>query len=203
MICHSVGMADKKNPLGPTGEIVRLNVARLRGGMQYKVLSEKLDAVGRPIPPLGLRRIEAGERRVDVDDLVALAVVFGVSPLTLLLPEDGTRLAASPMTGVVDRKVAHNTQWLWGLCEEPLSLPGVDRNEDAAREVSLFQQKAKPRVEERSNSYTWKFTDEPDSEEARIARDEEALATSYRASVHQGLIPVRKTPRLEVGNGND
>lgn len=76
----------KRIPLGPTGEVVRENFARLRGAMQYKELSERLAKAGRPIPPLGLRRIEAGERRVDADDLMALAMVFGVAPNALLLP---------------------------------------------------------------------------------------------------------------------
>lgn len=76
----------KRIPLGPTGETVRENFVRLRGAMQYKELSERLAQVGRPIPPLGLRRIEAGERRVDADDLMALAMVFGVNTNALLLP---------------------------------------------------------------------------------------------------------------------
>lgn len=78
--------SNKKNPLGPTGEQLKENLGRLRGRMTYKELAEKLAAVGRPIPPLGLRRIEHGERRVDADDLVALALVLNVNPSALLLP---------------------------------------------------------------------------------------------------------------------
>ncbi|MGP5014175.1 helix-turn-helix domain-containing protein [Glutamicibacter ardleyensis] len=113
-------MVAKKIDIGGTGETVRQNVKRLRGGMQFKELSEKLSDAGRPIPTLGLRRIEAGERRVDADDLVALAVVFGVSPLSILLPSDGAHDLASPLTGVNNHEVAHNVQWLWALGEEPL-----------------------------------------------------------------------------------
>lgn len=54
--------------------------------MPVTELSAKLDAIGRPIPPLGIRRIEDGTRRVDADDLVALAVALEVSPETLLMP---------------------------------------------------------------------------------------------------------------------
>ncbi|WP_018762412.1 helix-turn-helix domain-containing protein [Arthrobacter sp. 135MFCol5.1] len=143
-------MSDKKNPLGPTGEIVRKNVIRLRGGMQYKELAERLVQIGRPIPALGLRRIEAGERRVDADDLVALAVAFGVSPLSLLLPADGAYELASPMTGVPDREVAHNTQWLWGLGREPLNIPGFGNTSYARREIREFQVRSLPDVEPRS-----------------------------------------------------
>ena len=77
-----------KKPLGPTGETVRANVIRLRAErrMGYTELSEKLKDIGRHILPIGLRRIESGARRVDVDDLVALAQVLKVAPTTLLTP---------------------------------------------------------------------------------------------------------------------
>ena len=67
---------------------MRANVKRLREhqNLGYIQLSRELDEVGRSIPDLGLRRIEAGDRRVDVDDLMALAVALGVSPATLLMP---------------------------------------------------------------------------------------------------------------------
>lgn len=60
--------------------------------MVYAELSRKLAEMGREIPPLGLRRIETGERRVDVDDLVALALALDLSPLALLLPTDTSSL---------------------------------------------------------------------------------------------------------------
>jgi len=141
-------MTDKKIGLGGTGETVRANVKRLRGGMQYKELAERLAAVGRPIPTLGLRRIEAGERRVDVDDLAALAVVFGVSPLTLLMPADGGRHTSSALTGIPDREVAHNSQWLWGMCMEPLEVH-INNPDKLQAEVELFQSRSKPEIQPR------------------------------------------------------
>lgn len=62
------------------------NIKRIREGQKitYVELSERLAALGRHIPVLGLRRIERGERRVDVDDLMALAAAFGVEPIRLL-----------------------------------------------------------------------------------------------------------------------
>ncbi|WP_205754732.1 helix-turn-helix domain-containing protein [Pseudarthrobacter sp. NamE5] len=142
-------MSDKKNPLGPTGETVRRNFVRLRGGMQYKELAERLAKIGRPIPALGLRRIEAGERRVDADDLVALAVAFDVSPLTLLLPADGAFDLASPMTGVPDREVAHNTQWSWALGREPLELVSGGMSREADEQQKLFQLRSVPAIDNR------------------------------------------------------
>lgn len=133
-------MAAKKIDLGGTGETVKENVKRLRGGMQYKELSERLSKLGRPIPPLGLRRIEAGERRVDVDDLVALAVAFDVSPLTILLPADASNVRSSPLTGVPDREVAHSLQWAWGEGSIPLSMPWG--SEEATEAVDRYRFRA-------------------------------------------------------------
>lgn len=47
--------------------------------LTYVDLSKLLAEHGRPIAVLGLRRIERGERRVDADDLVALARVLRFS----------------------------------------------------------------------------------------------------------------------------
>jgi hypothetical protein len=88
------------HPQGNAGKAVRENVQRLRQArrMTFVELSAELSALGRPIPVLGLRRIETGTRRVDVDDLVALAETFGVSPAQLLepLPECVTCQGAPP-----------------------------------------------------------------------------------------------------------
>lgn len=72
--------------IGPTGQQVRDNIVRLREqrGMTYAEMSRRLEEAGHPIAVLGLRRIEHGERRIDVDDLTALATVFNVDPGTLL-----------------------------------------------------------------------------------------------------------------------
>jgi transcriptional regulator with XRE-family HTH domain len=77
-----------KREVGATGEVVRANIKRIRDnrGLAITTLSEQLSELGRPIPPLGLRRIESGDRRVDVDDLVALAIALDVTPTTLLMP---------------------------------------------------------------------------------------------------------------------
>lgn len=83
-------MAGKKNEVAATGRAVAANVKRLREeqNLGYAELSRRLDEqADRDIPPLGLRRIESHERRVDADDLVALAVALSVSPLTLLMPD--------------------------------------------------------------------------------------------------------------------
>jgi transcriptional regulator with XRE-family HTH domain len=81
------GKIDPK-PLGSAGQQVAANVRRIREAhrLTYVELSQRLAEAGRSVAVLGLRRIERGERRVDVDDLIALADVFGVRPEALWEP---------------------------------------------------------------------------------------------------------------------
>ncbi|WP_432021095.1 helix-turn-helix domain-containing protein [Streptomyces sp. 1222.5] len=85
---------------GSTGRIVRTNIRTLREQrrMTYVELAAQLDEAGQRVPVLGLRRLEAGERRVDVDELVAFAAVFGITAAQLLepLPECDTCHGAPP-----------------------------------------------------------------------------------------------------------
>ncbi|MGW0006050.1 helix-turn-helix domain-containing protein [Nocardia grenadensis] len=108
-------MAEKKNPLGATGETVAANVERLRQqrNLSYAELSRRLEAAGRPIPTLGLRKIESKERRVDVDDLVVLATVFEVAPLALLMPQSSERAQEVHVSGRSDTAI-QIFQWLRG-----------------------------------------------------------------------------------------
>jgi transcriptional regulator with XRE-family HTH domain len=89
-------MAGKKSDLGPIGVNVQNSVKSFREArrLSFAELSRQLADMGRDIPPLGLRRIESGDRKVDVDDLVALALALGVSPLALLLPVEASSIVA-------------------------------------------------------------------------------------------------------------
>lgn len=129
----------KRFPLGPSGETVRANIARLRTSAKfsYAELSRRLEEAGRAIAPLGLRRIESGTRRVDVDDLVALAVVLGVNPNALLMPEViGTGLHRS-VTGAGEIRTITAWHWARGGAGSPahssapvprLKFPGIRQN---------------------------------------------------------------------------
>lgn len=75
--------------VGPAGDIVRRNVRRLR--TERRLTTERLAELlseqrGRSIPASGISRLELGQRRVDVDDLSALAAALGVTPVQLLEP---------------------------------------------------------------------------------------------------------------------
>jgi transcriptional regulator with XRE-family HTH domain len=120
-------MVGKKSDLGPIGENVTRTVRRLREDrrLSYAEVSRRLAEMGREIPSLGLRRIESGERKVDVDDLVALALVLNVSPLGLLLP--------AVESSVVPQGTPHFAEdiWAWGRGGHPISMsqPGSDVGE--------------------------------------------------------------------------
>jgi transcriptional regulator with XRE-family HTH domain len=113
----------KARPLGATGEAVRANISSIREAKRLPVtrLSAQLETLGRPIPPLGIRRIEAGERRVDVDDLMAFAIALSVSPASLLMPEisTGDKDGLVPITGWRKRITASHI-WSWLTVTRPL-----------------------------------------------------------------------------------
>ncbi|MDX1880094.1 helix-turn-helix transcriptional regulator [Mycolicibacterium sp. 141076] len=114
-------MAGKKSELGPSGTAVWHNVQRLREKqrLSYAELSRNLAEMGREIPPLGLRRIESGERRVDADDLVALAIALGVTPATLLMPSAATDDVEVEVTGPA-MAVSAVRLWNWLVARQPL-----------------------------------------------------------------------------------
>lgn len=124
------GMAPKqpaKQPeIGPIGRNLARAVAALRErrGLTYKKLSELLEATGRPIFPLGLSRLEKDDRRVDVDELVALSVVFGVSPLALLFPRDADWDDDVELTPEVRHRLYD--VWQWGRAIAPLPETGTE-----------------------------------------------------------------------------
>jgi transcriptional regulator with XRE-family HTH domain len=98
------------------------NVRRIREarGLSYAELSRQLADMGRQIPPLGLRRIESGERRVDADDLVALAIALGVTPITLLMPYTKNEDTCVEVTGLSE-PVRDTTLWNWLQARIPIS----------------------------------------------------------------------------------
>jgi transcriptional regulator with XRE-family HTH domain len=110
-----------------TAETVSANVKRLRTeqNLGLRGLSNKLGEVGRPLGHSAVDQIEKGTRRVDVDDLLALAAALGVSPITLLtpgMPGDSGQMVAVPGEDV---PIPAARLWLWLKAEAPL--PGYKR----------------------------------------------------------------------------
>lgn len=107
----------------PTGATVSANIKRLRGGLSYTEMSRRLqDSAGWSINAVGIRRIESNERRVTVDDLMAFAVAFGVSPATLLIPDSSHGDCEVSATGLTD-PIAVEFLWAWITAAQPF--PGT------------------------------------------------------------------------------
>ncbi|MEE8684883.1 MAG: hypothetical protein SOI64_07580 [Bifidobacterium mongoliense] len=155
------------NEIDETGKQVAKNVRRLRGAATYRELSDRLSDLGRPITVLGLRRIEACERKVDVDDLAALAMVFDVSPLTLLLPDAANSRVTARVTGA-RHEYGSNVLWLWGTGKEPLELQSsapdnnFEYSRDNLREITLFNLRSVPAIEDRLVAATMEGMDPDD-----------------------------------------
>ncbi|MFD3849218.1 helix-turn-helix domain-containing protein [Streptomyces microflavus] len=79
-------MEPTRHPLGDTTRHVGRTVRDLRErqGTSTTVMAQRLTALGRRISQSGVTRLETGQRRIDVDDLVALAAVLGVHAAALL-----------------------------------------------------------------------------------------------------------------------
>jgi transcriptional regulator with XRE-family HTH domain len=175
---------------GPSSQQVVDNVKRLREGRGWSLprLSQELTKVGRPILPTGLHRLENGKRRVDADDLVALAVALDVSPITLLMPFRAT--GTVQVTEDVDADALVGWDWMRGI--RPLDLP-AEREEAMIRAVA-FQGRALP-MGARSLATQWNALYdrmEPRTGE-RPATVDDPLDCGDRAVPHPvGCPPLRK-----------
>lgn len=111
--------------LGPSGQRIRDNVKRLREAQGWSItrLAEQLKQNGSPIPRTALSRIESGHRKVDVDELVALAVALDVSPVSLLLPPEDT---GEPVEITNEVSAPWEVAWRWMHGEIPIRDYGLD-----------------------------------------------------------------------------
>jgi len=133
---HNAVMASTDKAAGPTGRraagptsqrlIDNLRRWRKRRDVSTYGLADRLKEIDWPIQQSGLTRIERAERRVDVDDLIALAVALDVSPNALLLPGPLTPMTAlghqEPLTPTVMESLGR--MWAWATGEQPLT-PGT------------------------------------------------------------------------------
>ncbi len=117
-------MAARPIELGPTGQVVATNVARFRGqhGLRLAGLSERMAKVGRPMSVVTLSAIENGDRRVDVDDLVAVASALDVSPAALLMPPVDDPLDAAGATVSPLGAPEAGPLWDWLTAKAPLNV---------------------------------------------------------------------------------
>lgn len=127
---------------GPTSTQVARNIERVRKAreLKQKDVSDRLRAVGRPMLATVVSKVERGERRIDVDDLVSFALALNVSPLALLLPPEpvGER-ATTQLTSEVEALITDAWRWASGLSAlpgEPGDRPGIEM-QDAYERLSL------------------------------------------------------------------
>ena len=114
-------MAAAKKESGAASARVAANVRRLRTqrGMSTYELSRQLKALGWPISPTSITRLEQNERRVDADDLLALAIVLRTSPNVLLFAAEIPAGDSTEMV-VTDRTMARPADmWAWASGERP------------------------------------------------------------------------------------
>lgn len=141
-------MAKRRVELGSTGDEVRANLRRLRDRAGYSLqdLSERLTEAGRPLSGNTLSEIELGARRVDVDDLAALAVALGVMPNALLLRNSARRGETTQITGAGEVDALRAWDWADGIRPLPVAL-STPANAELLNESEhdlLFQMNARP-----------------------------------------------------------
>ncbi|MGH1551004.1 helix-turn-helix domain-containing protein [Leifsonia poae] len=102
-----------------TGRTVASNLARIRKSKQLSLKDIETATAdrGRRLSFSGLSKIENGDRRVDVDDLMVLAQVLDVSPLTLMLPTG----EPDDVVDVSGGKGSVGLLWEWALTQESLA----------------------------------------------------------------------------------
>ena len=101
------------NPAGITHEHVAQNLrtARQAIGMDVRTAARLMTEAGRKLAPSGISKIENGDRRVDVDDLTALAYILRTTPAALLTP----LAEAVTLTGVPESFLPEEIQaWVAG-----------------------------------------------------------------------------------------
>ena len=134
----TVGRTRRPNEIGPVGGHVAANVKRLRESLPLTTeqLAERTTNYGRPMRGNTITKIEKGQRRVDVDDLAALALALETRPDALLLPSTivGEIQLAETLT------VQAFSAWRWANGSGPLEIP----EGDDGRTFNAFQTRAQP-----------------------------------------------------------
>ena len=129
-------MGTKAVERGPVSEAVASNVkaVRERRRLTQQQLAARLAELGRPMQPSAVAKVEAGARRVDVDDLVAFAVALNVSPARLLVPDvhEDEEVHLLP-----DMPVPAWSAWGWATGRHSLSVDSDDLRNPVVQEREM------------------------------------------------------------------
>lgn len=144
MAANDLGDARGEVGWGPASRRVASNLARLRGDRKLSTvrLAKALEELGNPIPATGITRIEKGQRRVDADDLVALAIALDVTPNALLLPPTPAEDVA--LTPAVHTSALNAWKWATGDTALPRESPIPLGYEEAVSRQQAFRHENRP-----------------------------------------------------------
>lgn len=132
-------MGTKRIELDATGKTVAYNIRlfRKRGGMTLDELSARASEAGRPMSKTTLSQIETENRRVDVDDLMALACALGVNPNALLLPLQRGSSYEMNLTAFGWKQAKAVLAWANGVT--PLDNPESNMDEEEYEQYAALQ----------------------------------------------------------------
>ncbi|OBC08617.1 hypothetical protein A5788_06545 [Gordonia sp. 852002-50816_SCH5313054-c] len=128
---------------------MRRNIARIRNDQRLTLrqLAERLNETDRPLSYTTLSQIENGARRVDVDDLMTLAVALDVSPGALLVSESDQTTSATGLPSVSSRELWLFLEGYWSphgsgidfvLRSRPGMFPRINRSvSSTARSLAI------------------------------------------------------------------
>lgn len=118
-----------------TGANVARNIKAIRRarGLSLRDLELALAKIEHPIALSALSKVENLARRVDVDDLTAIAMALDVSPLALLIPATRSHLDEVGVTGAAGPA---GDMWRWAVGERPLDDTLGDRGAAEAPEAA-------------------------------------------------------------------
>ncbi len=113
-------VANAERVTGPAGGQLAANVRALREDrrLNQPQLASRMEALGAGIHASAISKIEKRERRVDVDDLVALAVALDTTPNRLLLPGNAAETEIVQLTP--EFSVSALDAWKWARGRRPL-----------------------------------------------------------------------------------
>jgi transcriptional regulator with XRE-family HTH domain len=149
-----------------SGAVVARRLRALRSDKRVSVrqLSALLGDLGHPLLASGVTKIEKGQRRVSVDDLVALALALEVKPIELLIDPDAAEVALTPTTKV---SVPWARAWFGEQVVEHRVVPEVARTIGGwTSSMNRFPRRLPPARRSRMSSPPW-FPTEPNKEESK------------------------------------
>ncbi len=137
-------MARKVVEIGPTGRRLAANILALRRArnLNQPQLARRMQDQGRAVHATVISKIEQLDRRVDVDDLVALAVALGVTPNRLLLQAGINGDVALTPAETVNADAA----WRWACGDQKLSYETIADRPDRFAEQAAFLEENRPYI---------------------------------------------------------